>query len=184
MGWGGGGGALQERGGGGVFEGGLYPNAHYVDFNFFLTSCLVIFTVFCFSDGIFSSALSIHSASRLCSTFLLHIPFKNVASSAFDGFVLYLPSRFLKKSSLVGLEIPVVLKLFYSVVISVDFSGFFTYSLFQFFHYQCNSFLLSPYFWSSKSFSLFLSFFHLPVNHASILLRCFLNLLISLRILL
>ena len=87
------GGASQERGGG------LYPNAHYVDLNFLLTSCFVIFTVFCFSDGIFSSALSIHSASRLCSTFLLHIPFENVvASSTFGGFAFSsLPSRFFKK---------------------------------------------------------------------------------------
>ena len=80
-------------------RGGLYPNAHYVDLNFLLTSCFVIFTVFCFSDGIFSSALSIHSASRLCSTFLLHIPFENVvASSTFGGFAFSsLPSRFFKK---------------------------------------------------------------------------------------
>ena len=46
-----------------------------------------------------------------------------------------------------------------------------------------NPFLLSPYFWSSQSFLLLLFFFHLPVNDASILLRYFLNLLISLRIL-
>ena len=127
-------------------RGGLYPNAHYVDFNFLLTLCLVIFTGFCFSDGILSSALSIHSAYRLCSTFLLHIPFEIVvASSALGVFVLSsLPSGFLKRSSLVGMEIPVVLKLFYSVVISFDFSGFFTYSLFQFFHYQCKLFSSQP----------------------------------------
>ena len=91
--------AWQERGGVVFLRGGLYPNAHYVDLNFLLTSCFVIFTVFCFSDGIFSSALSIHSASRLCSTFLLHIPFENVvASSTFSGFAFSsLPSRFFKK---------------------------------------------------------------------------------------
>ena len=47
-----------------------------------------------------------------------------------------------------------------------------------------NPLLLSPYFWSCQSFSFSLYFFHLPANHASILIGSFLNLLISLRILL
>ena len=113
-----------------------------IDFNFLLTSSLVTFSVFCFSDGIFSFTLPIHPASRLCSTFVLHIHFQNaVASSAFGGlsFLLYLQD-FFEKPSLVGLEIPLVLKLFYSVDISFYFSGFCSYSLLQFFHYQCKPF--------------------------------------------
>ena len=47
-----------------------------------------------------------------------------------------------------------------------------------------NPFFLSPYFRSNQSFSFFFSFVHLPANYASILLRSFLNLLISIRILL
>ena len=77
---------------------GLVPVQSGIDFNFLLTSSLVIFTVPCYSDSIFSFALPIHPASRLCSTFVLHIPFQNaVASSAFVGFVRSsLPSRFSK----------------------------------------------------------------------------------------
>ena len=137
----------------------------------------MIFTLTCFSDSIFSFALSIHSASRLSLTFVL----QNVAaSSAFNGFVLSsLPTRFLEKSSLIGLEAAVALKLFYSVVIWFYFSGFCSS-----FITNVNPLLVSPSFWSSKSLSLFLYFFHLPANQTSALLRSFLNLLIFTRILL
>ena len=117
-----------------------------VDFNFLLISSLVIFTVFYFSDGIFSFALSIHSTSCLCSTFVHHIPFENAAaSSTCGGFVLSsLTSRILKKSSLVDMKIFVVLKLFCSAAVSFYFSGFCSYSLFQFFHYECKLFSSQP----------------------------------------
>ena len=71
------------------------------------------------------------------------------------------------------------LEIVYSVVISFYFSGFCSYSLFQFFHYQCKNFSSQPIFWYSPSFSFSLSFFYLLANHASILIRSFLNLLIS-----
>ena len=115
-----------------------------IDFSFLLTSFLLIFPILYFPDGIFSFTWSTHSAFRLCSTLVLPILFQNaVASSAFGGFVLSsLPSRFLK--NLPSLVWKFVLKLFYSVVISLYFSGFSSYSLFQFFHYQCKSFSSQP----------------------------------------
>ena len=89
-----------------------------------------------------------------------------------------------EKSSLVGLEIPVVLKLFYPVVILFYFGGFCSYSLFQFSHYQCKPFSFLAHAFDLASLFLFsLIFFHLPGNYGSILLRYFLNLLISVRIL-
>ena len=157
-----------------------------IDLNFLLTSSFVIFIGFCFSDGIFSFSLSIHYASRLCSTFVLHIPFQNaVASSAFGGFVLSsLPSRFLK--NLPWLVSKFLLSWNCFILLSYCFTllAFAVILCFSSSITNVNPFLLSPYFWSSQSFSFFLSFFHLPANHASILLRSFLNQLISLRILL
>ena len=49
---------------------------------------------------------------------------------------------------------------------------------FSFYITNVNHFLLNPYFRSSQFFSFFLPFSHFPTNHASILLRSFLNLLI------
>ena len=132
-----------------------------IDFNFLLAPSLVIFTVYCFSDGIFSFALSIHSASCLCSTFVLHIYIpKNCCIFSIREFCLLLfTSNIFEKSSLVGLEIPVVLKLFYSIVISVYFCGFCSYSLFQFFNYQCKPFSAQPILLIWPFFLFFLALF-------------------------
>ena len=144
----------------------------------------MIFTVFCYLDGIFSFTLSIHSASYLCSTFVLHIPFQNaVASSAFGGFVLsFLPSRFLKNLPWLVSKLLLSWNCFILLSYRFTFVVFAVIVCFSSSTTNVNPFLFSPYFWSSQSFSFFLSFFHLAPNHASILLRSFLNLLLSDRI--
>ena len=88
------------------------------------------------------------------------------------SFPLLFTFKIFEKSSLVGLKISVALKLHYSIAILLYISGFCSYSLFQFFYYQCKPFYLKPI--------IFFFFLHLFANQASILLL----LILSLRILL
>ena len=151
---------------------GLTPFQSGSDFNFLLTSSLVIFSVFCFSDSIFSFVMSFHSASCLCLTCTPYSFPKYCCIFSIQWFCpLFFTFKVFEKCSLVGLEIPVVLKLLYPVVILFYFRGFCSNSVSVCFSSSItnvNPFLLSPCFWSSQSFSFFLFFFHLPTNHAFI----------------
>ena len=157
-----------------------------IDFNFLLTSSLVICTIFCFSNGIFVFCFVNPFCIPLMLDFYTPYSFPKCCCifSIRVSCPLSLPSRFLKNlprlisKFLLSWNCFILLSYRFTLVafaVILSFSSSIT---------NVNAFLLSTYFWSSQSFSFFLFFFHFPANHASILLRSFFNLLISVRILL
>ena len=109
------------------------------------------------------SSFSIRSAFCVCSTLVLYIP-KTLLCLYYQETQLSL-TYFQEKTSRVSVQIPFVLKLFNSVVISFSFSGFCSNPRFQLFQNQEKDFIFQLILLIEQLFLIdFILFSHLPAN--------------------